>query len=189
MSEIVNIEKLGEVKEASMLTEAAAKDQFTGILLQTNELPADFYYGNRRTLIHTCVNCGKEVTVKWEYGSENLVGLSYLSRQDFNENRGQLDVVGLLFDQYLTHEIDINGFESYMYTTSPIYNRGALLKVSYYYCMHCQAQYLAAYRIHVEDDRPPFNPDEMLFNKILHVRFDAQELLKILKQPDPRLAS
>ena len=189
MSEVVNIKKLGVVGLVSIAAEPSAKDKFTGVLEQTSELPATFNYGARRTLTHTCSNCEEEVAVKWEYGAKNLVGLGSLSSQDFNENRAQLDIIALLFNQYLVNYTNKSGSEVYIYINDADYNGGALLDVSYYYCTHCRAQYLAAYRIHTEEYRPPFDPDLILFDEILHVRFDEQGLLRVVGRSHPQLTT
>lgn len=181
MQPVVNIEKLAEVREVQMLVEASKKDRFIGTLVQTGTLPFIFNYGDRRTLQHACTNCGLEVTAEFAYGKQ-MIGFGALARQDFNENRAQLDIVGKLFKQYLYHTIDDNGFESYLYQSDPDHEKGALLNVSYYRCPHCQAQYLVLYQPQLKEERPPFEPDEILIEQILQVEFDHAELLRVLNR-------
>ena len=176
---MVNIEKLAEVQEAGMLVAASKKDRFVGTLIQTEGLPAIFYYGERRTLQHTCTNCGLGVVTEFTSGQQ-MVGFGALAEQNFNRNGAQLDVVGKLFRQYLYHAIDVNGFESYLYQSDPDESKGALLSVAYYRCLHCQAQYLVLYQNQLKEERPPFDPDKILIERILQVEFNHTELLRIL---------
>lgn len=186
MNAVVNIEKIAEVREAQMRVEPSKKDKFVGTLVQTGTLPFIFYYGDRRTLQHTCTNCGLEVAAEFAYGK--IIGLGALAKEDFNENRAQLDVVGRLFNQYLYHTVDANGLESYLYQSDPDENEGALLNVAYYRCPHCQAQYLVLYQNQLKEERPPFEPDEILIEQIFQVAFDHDELLKLLNR-SPALAA
>ena len=165
-----------------MLVEASRKDSFGGSLLQTGVLPAAFYYGARHAIKHVCISCGQEVEALFGYGSKQMVELGDMSRQGFNENRAQLDVVGKLFGQYLYHEVDMNGFESYLYQSDPDEQKGAMLNVAYYRCPHCQAQYLVSYQDQLKEDRPPFEPDEILIDKVFRVEFDHNGLLQALGQ-------
>lgn len=181
MQAVVNIEKLAEVQEVRMLVEAGKKDKFVGTLVQPGVLPFVFYYGERRTIQHACTNCGLEVAAEFAYGKQ-MIGVGALARQDFNENRAQLDVVGKLFNQYLYHTIDVNGYESYLYQSDPDNSKGALFNVSYYRCAHCQAQYLVLYQPQLKEERPPFEPDEILIKQIFQVEFDHTELLSALNR-------
>lgn len=171
------IKKISSVLTVQMLVEAGKHDAFQGQTVQTGMLPFIFSYGIRRTLKHLCPHCEMEVAVGFGYGGQILAG-SDLSRQGFHENRNLLDAVGNLFGQYLFHEIDINGFESYLYQTDPDNNKGALLSVAYYRCAHCQAQYLALYQLQLKDERPPFEPDEILISKIYQVVLDHDEFMQ-----------
>lgn len=180
MNSVANIEKIAEVKEIQLLVEASERDNFRGTLAQAGVLPFIFYYGNRRTITHTCLNCGLVVEAEFGYGSKQLIGLGSLSRQDFNENRAQLDVVGKLFDQYLYHNTDENGFESYLYKSGSKSSGEALLSAAYYCCSHCQAQYLMLYQMQPKEHIPPFEPDEILIEKIYQVAFDHDGLMRAL---------
>ena len=165
-----------------MLVEASKKDSFSGTLVQSGTLPFTFYYGERHTLVHTCAKCGTSVEAGFWYGSKQLIALGSLSRQDFFENKTQLDVVGKLFEQHLFHEIDVNGFESYLYLTDPENGKGALLNAAYYRCSHCQAQYLVLYQNQLKEERPPFEPDEILIDKVFQVEFDHEGFLLALNR-------
>ena len=181
MKSIVDIQKVAEVTQIQMRVEAGKRDPFFGTLVQSATPPSKFYYGERRTLQHSCSTCGLSVEAEFAFGKQ-LIGLGSLSRQDFNENRAQLDIVGKLFHQHLDNELDSNGFESYLYLTHPDPDRGALLNVSYYRCPHCQAQYLVSYQRQIKDERPPFEPDEILIDKVFGVAFDHEELLRVLNR-------
>lgn len=181
MTHFVTIEKIAEITAVEMLVKASEKDIFSGILTQSGVLPFTFYYGEYPTLTHQCADCGEVVKTEFRYGS-SLITLGSLSRQDFNENRPQLDIFGTLFHQFLYNSVDINGFESYLYLTNPERNRGALLDVSYYRCTHCQVQYLVLYQVQLKEERPPFAPDEILIEKIYQVAFDHDELLRVLNK-------
>jgi hypothetical protein len=189
MSGVVNIDKIAEITAVQMRVEASKKDSFRGTLVQAGVLPFIFFYGESRTLKHTCAKCGLEVQADFGYGSKQLIGLGRLSRQGFNENRAQLDVIGKLFNQFLYHKVDSNGFESYLYQSDPDNNKGALLSVAYYRCAHCQAQYLVLYQNQLKEERPPFEPDEILIKSIYQVVFDHEELLRILNRPRIATAS
>ena len=182
MKSVVDIKRIVEVKELQLIIEPNEKDSFIGTLAQSGKLPSVFLYGSRRIIKHVCAHCALEVEAQLSYGSKNLIGLGMLSRQDFSENRGQLDIVGQLFDQYLFHEVDENGFESYLYQSAPGASKGALLRVAYYWCAHCQAQYLMLYQNQPKEHIPPFEPDEILIVKIYQVAFDHDELLRVLNK-------
>lgn len=170
------IKKISEITEVQMVVEASTRDAFSGTVLQSGTLPHVFSYGERRTMKHPCARCQQEVTVEFAFGRQILAG-GTLSRQGFHENRGLLDAVGNLFGQYLHHEIDLNGFESYLYLNAPG-NNGALLDVAYYRCSHCQAQYLVLHREWLKDERPPFEPDELSIKQIYQVVFDHEAFLR-----------
>ena len=188
MKNIIDIEKIGEVTEVNMVVQASEKDKFTDTLVESGILPAVFYYGNQRVIKHKCINCELYVEASLEDNQKNIVALGRLSRQGFHENKYLLDIIGKLFDQYLYNKVDDNGFESYLYQSLPENEDGAVLSVSYYYCMHCQAQYLVSYQIQLKEYIPPFEPDEVLLDKILYVTFNHEELLRILGRPNPQLA-
>lgn len=179
MSSVVDIEKIAEVREAQMRVQASKKDRFIGTLIQAGPLPFIFYYGDQRTLQHTCTSCRLEVAAEFAYGKQ-IIGLGALAEQDFNHNRPQLDIFGKIFNQYLYHTIDVNGSESYLYQSDPDNTKGALLNVAYYRCPHCQTQYLVLYQNQLKEERPPFEPDEILIERIIQVKFDHAELLRVL---------
>ena len=186
MNAMTRIEKINSVLTVQMLVEAGKHDVFLGQAVQTGTLPFIFSYGKRRTLKHRCLNCKLEVAVDFGYGGQVLAG-SDLSRQGFHENRILLDAVGNLFEQYLFHEIDVNGFESYLYQTDPDNNKGALLDVAYYRCAHCQAQYLALYQLQLKDERPPFEPDEILISKVYQVALDHEKFMQTFQSLAPEV--
>lgn len=118
---------------------------------------------------YQCSHCGGEVELKFAFNKQILAG-GDLSRQGFHENRELLDSVGTLFNQYLHHEIDVNGFEIY-YLSAP-QGAGALLDVAYYRCPHCEAQYLVLNKERFKEERPPFEPDEISIKRIVQVELD-----------------
>ncbi|HEX8327877.1 MAG TPA: hypothetical protein VF629_10075 [Hymenobacter sp.] len=181
MNAVANIEKISEVTVAQMEVEPSKKDTFLAGLVQTGALPFIFYYGKRRVLQHTCNSCGIEVSAEFAFGKQ-LIGLGTLSKEDFNNNTAQLDIMGRLFEQHLRHYTDENGMESYLYLSAPDPNKGALLSVSYYRCAHCHAQYLVLYQKQLKDERPPFEPDEIRIEKIFQVSFDEDKLLGLLNR-------
>jgi len=181
MQPVIAIEKISQIQQAQMLVEPSKKDTFSSELLQAGTLPHIFCYGDRRTLQHTCAHCGLKVATEFTYGKQ-MIGFGALARQDFNDNKAQLDIIGKLFGQYLYQEIDNNGLESYLYQSDPDSNKGALLNVAYYRCLHCQSQYLVLYQNQLKEERPPFEPDEILIEQILQVRFDEPALLKVLNR-------
>lgn len=163
-----------------MQVEASLRDAFTGTVIQTGTLPAVFAYGRRRTLLHVCGQCAHEVAVEFASGKQILAS-GRLSRQGFQEHRGWLDAVGTLFGQYLRREVDQNGFESYVYLTCADADKGVLLNAAYYRCGHCQAQYLVAYQLQLQDNRPPFEPDKILLVKLLQVALNHTEFMAALR--------
>ena len=182
MNNAVTIERIAQVLQIQMVVEASDRDSFAGTFIQDGVLPFVFYYGDSRVIRHQCLKCALIVEAEAGYGSKEFVSLGRLSRQGFHENRAQLDVVGRLFDQYLHHEIDSNGFETYLYQISPDDDKGAVLSVAYYRCNHCQTQYLVLYQNQFKEHIPPFEPDEILIEKIYQVAFDHDELLRVLNK-------
>ncbi|UYZ64408.1 hypothetical protein [Hymenobacter weizhouensis] len=97
--------------------------------------------------------------------------------------------MGRLFNQYLHHKVDGSGFESYLYLSNDNPEKGALLNVFYYRCAHCQAQYLVLYQTQLKDDRPLFEPNEILIKSIYQVAFDHDKLTEILELPSATQAA
>jgi hypothetical protein len=181
MQAVIPIEKIAAIQQVQMLVEYNSRDTFSGELRQVGTLPHIFYYGDKRTMLHSCANCAQQVGVEFAYGKQ-MIGFGALAKQDFNDNKVQLDIFGRLFGQYLFQEIDYNGFETYLYQSDPDNIKGALLNTSYYRCSHCQTQYLVLYQNQLKEDRPPFEPDEILIDQVLQVRFDEPALLKSLNR-------
>lgn len=179
MNQPITIEKIGEIKQVQLVVEASKRDSFSGTNVLAATLPFNFPYGVQRTLQHSCGQCSREIDVKFTYKG-NLLTSNALSRKSFHNDRALLDTVGALFEQYLYNVVDINGFEIYTYLTKPDNATGALLNVGYYRCSHCQAQYLIAYQIQLQEDRPPFEPDTITIKKIIQVRFDHTAFLSVL---------
>lgn len=186
MKSMIDLKKISEVTLVQMLVEAGKRDAFLGTTLQSSTLPFAFAYGKRRIMKHNCSNCGLEVEVEFAYGKQILAG-GELSRQGFHEKREVLDAVGKLFDQYLHHKVNSNGFESYMYLSSPQHEKGALLEVAYYRCAHCQAQYLVLHQLQLKDERPPFEPDEILISKIYQVALDHEKFMQTFQSLAPEV--
>lgn len=177
------IEKVSEVKQVQLLVTAGKRDAFQGTMTQQGTLPNVFSYGKSRVMRHQCANCGQEVIVDFAFGGQILAG-GDLSRQGFHEDRRLLDAVGTLFGQYLHHNIDENGFETYLYLNAPP-PEGALLDIAYYRCGFCQAQYLMLHKEWLKEDRPPFEPDELSIKQIFQVQLDHDAFMQVFRPPSP----
>jgi len=168
-----------EVDKIKVITFPNERNDFTQPLVKDVIIPGIFYMGKKLLLEHKCKLCSTEILTG--VSEPNFKMITTLSNY-YIKDISFLDLIGQLFNLDVTDEINVNNNHIYDYSLTQLVK--GLARISYYYCLNCNAKYILTYMfLFGEGERNP-SPDEVYIEKILHVDFDQELFFKTLKEAE-----